>query len=410
MAESLATSRGGRSQPARDRATRDLEISWRTIGRVLLAAIFVWMWLRLWHVVMVVLVATVLAVTAEPLVAWLERHRLRRGLAAILLGAVILGLLSGFVMVTWTSLAAQAHVLADQMQSLDASLANNVPPQLAPIVRRMEASIKPQGAELAPYVVQAFQAIASAGVVFALGFVLTIYLLVDGQRTFAWVLAYVPRRKRHKVRETAQEVQRVMRAYVVGNIATSCLAGIFMFVTFWVLGVPAALLLALLAAICDFVPVLGLFIAAVPALALASTVSAQTAVVVALLFIGYHVAENYAIGPKIYGDRLKLSDVGVILAFAAGLGLGGIVGALLALPLAAAYPCVESLWLERTVGPDTVEDHETQEWLVGRTARFTATRDAVVGIASAVLAGARTTRAACRIRRLSRACRSPLIL
>ena len=108
-----------------------------------------------------------------------------------------------------------------------------------------------------------------------------------------------------------------------------------MFVALWLLHVPAALLLALLAGVCDFVPVLGFAVSSVPAVLLALTVSAGTAIAVAAVYIGYHLAENYFIGPRVYGGQLRLSNLAVLLAFAVGAELGGVVGALLALPVAA---------------------------------------------------------------------------
>jgi predicted PurR-regulated permease PerM len=125
--------------------------------------------------------------------------------------------------------------------------------------------------------------------------------------------------------------------------------------------VPAALLLAVLAFVCDFVPVLGFIVSSVPAVLLALSVSATTAVIVAGVYVAYHMAENYVIGPKVYGGQLRLSNLAVLLAFAAGAELFGIVGALLALPIAAMYPCVEDVWLRDYLGRDAVEAHRRIE-------------------------------------------------
>jgi predicted PurR-regulated permease PerM len=324
---------------------------------VLLTAAFVWICLRLWRVIVVVLVASVLAISLDPVVSWLERRRVPRSLGSVLIGILVLGIVGGFVAATWTSLSSQAHILSGRLESVNESVMSHVPPVLAPMAQRAQQAVIPKGDQLGPYALRAVESLLSALVVFALGFVLTIYLLIDGERTYEWVLAYVPLEKRPKVQQTSLEVRRVVRAYVVGNVATSCFAGVFVFIALTVLHVPAALLLSLLAALCDFLPALGIVIAAFPALALAATVSVQTMAIVALLYLAYHAVENYLIGPKVYGGQLKLSDVGVILAFAVGLELGGIVGGLLALPIAAAYPCVESLWLERTVGTQAVREH-----------------------------------------------------
>ena len=71
--------------------------------------------------------------------------------------------------------------------------------------------------------------------------------------------------------------------------------------------------------------------------------------------------ENYLISPWAYGDRLKLSNVAVILAFAVGAELAGVIGALIALPIAAAYPAIERIWLREQLPDDTVREHQQAE-------------------------------------------------
>jgi predicted PurR-regulated permease PerM len=127
------------------------------------------------------------------------------------------------------------------------------------------------------------------------------------------------------------------------------------------LKVPAALLLALLAGLFDFVPVIGFIASSVFAVAMALTVSSSTALIMLALYVAYHMVENYLISPWAYGDRLKLSNVAVILAFAVGAELAGVIGALIALPVAAAYPAIERIWLREKLPEDTVAEHRAIE-------------------------------------------------
>jgi len=76
------------------------------------------------------------------------------------------------------------------------------------------------------------------------------------------------------------------------------------------------------------------------------------------IYVAYHVIENYLIAPRVYGNRLRLSNLAVLLAFAVGAQLGGVMGALVALPVAAIYPTVERLWLRETFGSDVIEEHQ----------------------------------------------------
>jgi len=145
---------------------------------------------------------------------------------------------------------------------------------------------------------------------------------------------------------------------VVGNVLTSIFAACVVLVGLTALHVPAALVLALLAGVFDFVPVLGFILSGLPAVMLAATVSTTTVVLVIVLYVSYHFVENYFIAPRVYGGELEMSNPAVLLAFAVGAELGGVIGALLALPIAATYPAIERIWLREYFGDETVTKHE----------------------------------------------------
>src|SRR4051812_37083000 len=79
------------------------------------------------------------------------------------------------------------------------------------------------------------------------------------------------------------------------------------------------------------------------------------------LYLAYHPIENYLIVPKVYGNRLRLSDLVVLLSVLAGSYLAGIPGAILVLPLVAAYPTLERIWLADYVGRETIAKHEASQ-------------------------------------------------
>jgi predicted PurR-regulated permease PerM len=156
---------------------------------------------------------------------------------------------------------------------------------------------------------------------------------------------------------TVSEVSDVIIAYVQGQIVTSLLYGSFAFVTLSLFRVPAAVPLAVLAALCDVIPVLGVVVSTVPAVLLALTVSPLNAVAVLALYILYHVIENYVLVPRVYGRRLRMSGLAVLIALVVGGTLQGILGAVLVLPLVAAYPIVERIWLHEYLSDEVLTDH-----------------------------------------------------
>jgi predicted PurR-regulated permease PerM len=107
--------------------------------------------------------------------------------------------------------------------------------------------------------------------------------------------------------------------------------------------------------------VIGFPLSAVPALLLAFSVSPKTALLVFLFYVAYHTVENYFLSPWAYGDRMKLSNVAVILSFVVGAELAGVIGALIALPIAALYPPIERIWLREQLGNEVVEEHRAIE-------------------------------------------------
>jgi predicted PurR-regulated permease PerM len=341
---------------------RTIDIAPAAIAKILATIVLVWLWLQLWRFLVLFVVAIVLAIALDPLVAWLERRRLSRGVAATGAVFVIAVLIVGFFWIAGSSLSDQANMLGDRITHFKHDVVQHVPDWVANAVQTVNSgSSNNSGSSVADAAVAAGRAVLGSLVVGALALILTVYLLIDGRRTYQWLLAYAPPSRRPRVHRTAVEAHKAIFAYVRGNVITSLLATAVTFVALTLLSVPAALLLAVLAGIFDFVPVLGFICSSVPAIILALAVSPTAAVIVAIVYVTYHALENYYIGPRVYGGRLRLSDLAVIVAFAVGAEVGGVVGALLALPFAALYPVIENVWLQEYLGRDTTEAHRRIE-------------------------------------------------
>jgi predicted PurR-regulated permease PerM len=338
---------------------RLIDISTASIARVASAIFLVWLWLHLWQLLLLVAVAVVLAIGLEPVVEWLEARRMPRGLAASGVVLVLALAVVGFFVMTGESLATQARTLTGHIQDVRNSLGARLPEWVK------EAGHAPNAAAgtsaLAGYALNIGRLAFEAFVVGVLALILTIYFLIEGRQTYLWLVAYAPPKHRERVNYTALQAREKIYGYVIGNVATSVFAAATVLVALSLLKVPGALLLAVLAGVFDFVPVLGFICSAAPALLLAATRSLGVAIAVAVVYAGYHLAENYYIGPKIYGGRLRLSNLAVIMAFAVGAEIGGVVGALLALPLAALYPVIERVWLDDYLSGGAVETHRRLE-------------------------------------------------
>ena len=338
-----------------------LDLPWPTIFKVLAAAALVWVWLQVWPIVLVVLVSLVLAVALEPTVLWLERRRFSRGMAVLAVGAITVATLGVFFFASMPALVEEGKVLASRVASFQESVAVRVPVAVARVVRRGPQDPAQMMAAIAAKVPEIGSAVLAAGAMTLFAFILTLYLLADGRRTYEWMMAYVPRAHRPKVHQTVAGVTDAVFAYVSANLLTSLFAAGFVLISLTLLQVPAAFILAVLAGVCDFVPILGFFVALTPAVLIALTISPGTAVAVASLYALCSTIENYAIAPRVYGNHLNVSRVSVLLGLVIGAAIGGIIGALLALPTVAAYPIIERIWLRESLGQDVLAEHARLE-------------------------------------------------
>jgi predicted PurR-regulated permease PerM len=335
-----------------------IDVPWRSIFRILAVVVLVWLWLRLRDWILLLVISIFLAVGLDPVVTWLEAHRIRRTYAAPLVIFVIAGLLIAFAYFAGAELLAQARFLGARISDVQRDATAMLPPFIRELLPDGSSG---GGSMMADYGRRLGQSIA--GGVFSLGIalILTIYFLLDGRRTYEWLVAFAPRDKRDRVRRTAIEGRDAVKAYVRGNAATSALAAVCAYLFCVIAGVPAPLLLGLLTGVFDFVPVIGVFLTLFPMILLALTVSTWTAIATAVFNAAYNAVETYYISPKVYGSELRLSSLAVILAFAIGAELGGVIGALVALPMAAMYPTIENIWLADRLAPEVTADHRRIE-------------------------------------------------
>lgn len=342
----------------------EIRISWATLLKLGVALLVAWACLRLWPSFELLLFAVLIAVALSPVAAWIEKRGASRGTGVLILASVLVlvGATAAFFVVP--PLTSQVSTMWKTLPALRQSIAHSL--ERGSLGARLVLPLfdLPRSPALDAWLAKplawgppAIEFLVALLVVF----VLSLYLLLDGPKVVAWLLAYAPRAYRRRVGDTVPELFAVVQAYTLGQAIASSLFGTFAFVVLLSFGVPAALPLALVAAACDVIPVAGILLVTVLATLCALTVSPSSALFVGGLFLLYHLFEAYVLVPRLYGNRLKLSTLTVLLAILAGGELGGIPGAILALPLVAAYPVIEKYWLDERLHPDVVADHEALE-------------------------------------------------
>ncbi len=184
-------------------------------------------------------------------------------------------------------------------------------------------------------------------------FVLVVLLLLEGPKLRQGVLGLMTPTRADRYSQIAREVNRSVTGYMLGNFATSIIAGVVVLVTLMLLGVPFPFLWALWVALVDFLPMIGGALAGIPVVLFALTHSVSAAIVTLVVFLIYTQVENHILNPVIMSRTVRINPLLVLVSILVGASLGswiggffgGFVAALLAIPAAGAIQViVKTFW------------------------------------------------------------------
>lgn len=164
---------------------------------------------------------------------------------------------------------------------------------------------------------------------------LTLFLLIDGRRLSAVLLGLLPDRTRVRWERAGIGVYKTVGGYVTGNILLSVIAGFLSWIALYALGVPYAVSLAVLVALFDLIPLAGATISGIIVILVAlATEGWVTALIFGIYFLVYQQLENHILQPLVYRRTVAMSPVVVLIAVLIGADLAGVIGALIAIPIA----------------------------------------------------------------------------
>ncbi|MEA2654250.1 MAG: hypothetical protein QOI37_1477 [Chloroflexota bacterium] len=166
------------------------------------------------------------------------------------------------------------------------------------------------------------------------------FWLLEHARLQRYILAYIPADRRAGVRDAWNEVETRLGLWVRGQLTLMAVMGVATGIAYTILGVPGALLLGLIAAVTEAIPIIGPLLGAVPAVLVAATVSPQLALIVAGVYLVIQFTEGSVLVPLVMRNTIGISPLLVLLSLLIGAAVGGLVGAFLAVPVAAAVEIV----------------------------------------------------------------------
>jgi predicted PurR-regulated permease PerM len=315
------------------------------LGIILGVAALLWLVWAARGVLTWVFVAIFLALALNPAVEWLQARGLRRRWAAagatyVLTLAAIAGLSALFI----PTLVDQVNDFADAVPQYVEDLTEGrgrlgFLQEKYHIVDRVRDAIDEQGASgvlgLSGTALAATREVITIVVAVVTIAFMTFFMLLEGPGWIERFYALLPEGSQERWRRVGREIYRTVGGYVTGNLLISLLAGVLATIVLFAVGSEFAIALGLLVAILDLVPLAGATLAAI---VVSTVVFIETdwlrCLIVIAFFIAYQQFENHVVQPLVYGRTVQLSPLAVLCAVLVGAQLAGILGALLAIPVA----------------------------------------------------------------------------
>jgi predicted PurR-regulated permease PerM len=318
-----------------------------------------------------IVIAGFFAVALDPAVTWLESRArwCRRWLATLIVFVVAFALIGGLIAVMVVPLVREGTQLAaDLPKALTDIRAGRGPIgglaerfHVIEYLRSHTDQIRGYLSGLGASTLTLLRSTATgiAGIVTI--FVLSYLMVLEAPKVVDGFLALFDARRADRIRRVGRDCARTVTGYITGNLLISVICGLLTFLVLAVLGVPFAGLIALFVALADLIPLVGATLGAVVGIVAAFTESVTAGVITLVFFIVYQQLENHLLQPFIFSRTVQLNPLTVLVAILLAVELAGLLGALLAIPVAGIIQIIaRDTWdthkgqpkPEPTVGPE----------------------------------------------------------
>ena len=293
-----------------------------------------------------IVTAIFISLGLDPVVRWLEKHKMPRPVGILVVLSALLGLVAIFFATLIPTIVDQTTQLVYKAPVWINGFLNS---EFFRQVDNQYHVLDTVSAQVAKFFQNAqavggiFGGVAAVSGSIANGLfgtlivlVLSLYFLASLPSMKKWGYRLAPRSRRQRVEELSEEITRSVGNYVIGQVCVAVLNATFAFIIMTILKVPFSVLLAFVVALLAFIPLVGGMIAAVVVIAVSFTAGWQTAVLYAIFYFAYLQFEAYFVSPRIMQKAVAVPGAVAVISVIAGGSLLGVLGALIAIPTAAA--------------------------------------------------------------------------
>ena len=325
----------------------ELSISIRTILLVGAAVAVAFALASVADVLLVIFVSAFGVAVLLPVVNAMERSGWSRGLAATVLVLAIVLVIAVIVLVLAQAISGAVHGFGDDLPAIVGKARGSEVGSFINGGSNSLDTLKQHAGDIAKGAGKVSGGVANVGVsafgavaLFFSVLFLTLFGLIDEPRLRSWIGGLLYRKERLRYLQVADRIVRATSRYMIGNLAISLICGTVYGITAVILGLPYPLAVAVIAGVLDLVPTVGATIAGIVIAIVALSVSVEALIVFTIVIVVYQQIENYILQPTIIGKAAQVSSFTVLASVLAFGALFGLVGAIIAVPIAAGLQIV----------------------------------------------------------------------
>jgi predicted PurR-regulated permease PerM len=322
-----------------------------TFATLFIVAVLLAFWLlyRFSDVIFVLIISIVLGTAIRPAVEWLNRRGLSRSAGVLVIYILLLSVLAGLIFLAAPLIAEQVAAISvdlpvyyqgfrDSLLDSGSRILRQIGFQLPQDLTLPAAAAPTEGEEVIDRVGQSLVYAGTVGraiLIFVAVFLLGFYWTLESDRTIRNILLWIPTSRREDLRQLIAEIESKVGGFIIGQSILCLAIGLMALVAYLLIGLPYALVLAILAGLLEAVPVFGPALGAIPALLVAVSTGPSKAIWVLIATGVIQALENSLLVPRIMKRSVGVNPFVTLLALAAFTSLLGLAGALLAVPMAA---------------------------------------------------------------------------
>lgn len=314
---------------------------------------------QLGTVILYVALALFLALGLDPVVSWMQRREIPRWLAILLVFVVVIGVFVGLIATIVPIVVRQTTIIVEDWESIVTNVEESGLVVWLNSLAGGDAIAQAIGAA-GDWVADPDNLGSLTGGILAVGagiaggftgavivLILTLYFLASLDAMKRYAARFVPASSRPGFRSVSEEITGSVGRYVIGQVSLGATNGVLSLIYLSIIGAPAPILLAFIAFLASLVPLVGTITGAVIISLVCLAASPATALAAAIYYLIYMQIEAYLLSPRIMNRAVAVPGALVVIAAIAGGTLGGVLGALVAIPVAASLIII----MEKVVFP-----------------------------------------------------------